>query len=95
MVLLYDRNIYQQLSLDIEQPRSNRRDSVLTSWFMGGANRLIRRRSEQCLNHKPVDITNDAAMFLLINQRAQILRDAIPLAYERAVSAQQRQAVRF
>ena len=34
------------------------------------------------------------AMFLLITHRAQILSDAMSLAYERAVSAQQRQAVR-
>jgi len=34
-------------------------------------------------------------MFLLATQRAQILRDAISLAYERAVSAQHRPAVRI
>jgi hypothetical protein len=47
------------------------------------------------LDGAPVDVTSDAAMFLLITQRAQVLRDAMPLAYERAVSAQQRQSVRF
>jgi len=47
------------------------------------------------LDKAPVDVTNDDAMFLLITQRAQILCDAMPLAYERVVSAQQRHAVRF
>jgi len=47
------------------------------------------------LDGAPVDVTIDDAMFLLITQRAHILRDDMPLAYERAVSAQQRHAIRF
>jgi hypothetical protein len=42
-----------------------------------------------------MDFTSEASMFKLVTQRAEILRDAMPLIYERAVSAQQRQAIRF
>jgi hypothetical protein len=49
----------------------------------------------EMLDGSPVDVTSDAAMFLLITHRAQILSDAMSLAYERAVSAQQRHTVRF
>ena len=42
-----------------------------------------------------MDVASDAAMFLMITQREQVLRDSTPLVYERAVSAQQRQTVRF
>jgi hypothetical protein len=47
------------------------------------------------LDGAPIYVTNDVAMSLLITQRARILRNAMPLAYERTVSAQQRQVVRF
>ena len=39
--------------------------------------------------------TSDTVTFRVITQKAQVVRDAMPLAYERAVSAQQRPMVRF
>ena len=47
------------------------------------------------LDGAPSEVTSDAAVFLLITQRAQVLRDVMPLAYERVVTAQHRQSVRF
>ena len=42
-----------------------------------------------------LDVEDEDVMYRLITERATALRDAMPLAYERAVAAQQRQAVRY
>ena len=47
------------------------------------------------LDGQTVDVEDFDAMYELITQRAIILRDAMPVAYERASMAQFKQAVRF
>jgi len=72
------------------------RSTWLNSYFLVyGRQPTYPAQIRAMLDGDPVDVTSDDAMFLLITQRAQILRDAMPLAYERAVSAKQRHAVRF
>ena len=39
--------------------------------------------------------TSDTVIFRVITEKAQVVCDAMPLAYERAISAQQHQMVRF
>ena len=41
------------------------------------------------------DVEDENMMYKLITERAAVLRDAMPLAYERAVSEQRKQAIRF
>eukprot|EP00873_Tetraselmis_striata_P029125 jgi/Tetstr1/449389/TSEL_003898.t1 len=49
----------------------------------------------RALLEKPVDMDNDIAVINLITQRADMLRAAMPKAFERALQAQQRDVVRY
>eukprot|EP00873_Tetraselmis_striata_P041597 jgi/Tetstr1/461861/TSEL_006940.t1 len=49
----------------------------------------------RALLEEPVDMDNDIAVINLITQRADMLRAAMPKAFERALQAQQRDVVRY
>eukprot|EP00873_Tetraselmis_striata_P043440 jgi/Tetstr1/463704/TSEL_008563.t1 len=49
----------------------------------------------RALLEEPVDMDDDIAVINLITQRADMLRAAMPKAFERALQAQQRDVVRY